>query len=117
MARAGYRRGGSSRRAPQVQVDPAALKLELVDLALAEVLATGLEGEDLQVARQMLELGQQFSYSHLTQRSAPCAVCGLALGATGLIGPSGNRAWNRAWCACAVCAPPTVEPRTPRTPL
>jgi hypothetical protein len=30
-----------------------------------------------------------------------------------LIGSSGNRAWNRAWRACAVCAPPTVEPRTP----
>jgi hypothetical protein len=28
-----------------------------------------------------------------------------------------DRAWNRAWRACAVCAPPTVEPRTPRTPL
>ena len=35
----------------------------------------------------------------------------------GSIGVSGNRAWNRAWRACAVCAPPAVEPRTPRTPL
>jgi hypothetical protein len=33
--------------APQVQVDPAALALELVDLALAVVLAAGFEGEDL----------------------------------------------------------------------
>jgi hypothetical protein len=32
---------------PQVQVDPAALELELVDLALAVVLAAGLEGQDL----------------------------------------------------------------------
>jgi hypothetical protein len=37
--------------------------------------------------------------------------------ATGSIGETGNRAWNREWRACAVCAPPTVEPRTPRTPL
>ena len=43
---------------PQVQIHPAALELELVDLALAVVLATGLEGEDLQVAGEVLELGQ-----------------------------------------------------------
>jgi hypothetical protein len=55
---------------PEVQVDPAALELELVDLTLAVVLTTRLEGEDLQVARQVLELGQQFSYRHPTQRSA-----------------------------------------------
>ncbi len=42
----------------EVQVDPAALELELVDLALAVVLAAGLEGEDLQVAGEVLELGQ-----------------------------------------------------------
>ena len=47
---------------PQVQVDPAALELELVDLALAVVLTARLEGEDLQVTGQVLELGQQFSY-------------------------------------------------------
>jgi hypothetical protein len=35
-----------------VQVDPAALELELVDLALAVVLTAGLEREDLQVARR-----------------------------------------------------------------
>jgi hypothetical protein len=40
----------------EVQIDPAALELELVDLALAVVLAAGLEGHDLQVARQVLEL-------------------------------------------------------------
>jgi hypothetical protein len=49
MAEAGSRRGGSSRRA---------LELELVDLALAAVLATRLEGQHLQVAGQVLELGQ-----------------------------------------------------------
>ena len=43
---------------PEVQVDPAALELELVDLALAVVLAAGFEGEDLQVAGEVLELGQ-----------------------------------------------------------
>jgi hypothetical protein len=53
-----------------VQVDPAALELKLVDLALAEVFAAGLEGKDLQVAGKVLELGQQFSYRHPTQRSA-----------------------------------------------
>jgi hypothetical protein len=49
---------------PQVQIHPAALKLEPVDLALAVVLTTSLEGQDLQVAGEMLELGQQFSYRH-----------------------------------------------------
>ena len=64
---------------PQVQVDPAALELELVDLALAEILTTGLEGEDLEVAGEVLELGQQFSYRHPTQRSASSAICDLGL--------------------------------------
>ena len=41
---------------PQVQVDPAALEFELVDLALTEILTAGLEGEDLQVAGEVLEL-------------------------------------------------------------
>jgi hypothetical protein len=41
-----------------VQVDPAALELELVDLALAVILAAGLERQDLKVARQVLELSQ-----------------------------------------------------------
>jgi hypothetical protein len=63
-----------------VQVDAAALELELVDLALAVVFAAGLEGEDLQVAREVLELGQQLSYGHLTQCSVLSAVCGVELG-------------------------------------
>jgi len=41
-----------------VQIYPAALELELVDLALAVVFATGLEDQDLQVAGEVLELGQ-----------------------------------------------------------
>jgi hypothetical protein len=49
---------------PQVQIDPGALELELVDLALAVVLTASLEGQDLQVAGEVLELGQQFSYRH-----------------------------------------------------
>ena len=49
---------------PEVQVDPAALELQLVDFAFAVVLAAGLEGKDLQVAGEVLELGQQFSYRH-----------------------------------------------------
>jgi hypothetical protein len=43
---------------PEVQIDPAALEFELVDLAFAVVLATGLEGQDLQVAGEVLELDQ-----------------------------------------------------------
>jgi hypothetical protein len=50
----------------EVEVDPAALELELVDFPLAVVLAAGLEGEDLQVAREALTLGQQVSYRHPT---------------------------------------------------
>jgi hypothetical protein len=50
---------------PQMQIHPAALELELVELALAVGLATGLEGQDLQVAGEVLELGQQVSYGHL----------------------------------------------------
>jgi hypothetical protein len=38
------------------------LPLDLVELALAVILAAGLEGEHLQVAGEALELGQQFSY-------------------------------------------------------
>ena len=58
---------------PQVPVDPAALPLKLVDFAFAVVLAPSLEGQNLQVAREMLELGQQFSYRPPTQRSDVCA--------------------------------------------
>jgi hypothetical protein len=42
----------------KVQVDPATLELELVDLTLAVVLTAGLEGQDLQVAGQVLQFGQ-----------------------------------------------------------
>jgi hypothetical protein len=61
---------------PEVQVDPAALQLKLVDLALAIILAADLEGQNLKVAREVLKLGQEFSYRHPTQRSALSAVCG-----------------------------------------
>ena len=49
---------------PKVQVDPTALKLELVDLALAVILAAGLEREQYGISRELLQLGQQFSYRH-----------------------------------------------------
>jgi hypothetical protein len=39
----------------QVQIDPAALELELVDLALAVLFAPGLEGQHLQLAGKVLE--------------------------------------------------------------
>ena len=58
---------------PKVQVDPAALDLELVDLAFEVVLTAGLEGQDLQVAGHVLELGQEFSYGHAL-RVAPWAL-------------------------------------------
>jgi hypothetical protein len=99
-----------------VQVDPAALELELIDLALAVLLAPSLEGEYLQVAGKVLQLGQQFSYRHaLTVARQARYVVGARGGR--LDRPDRDRAWNRAGRACAVCAPPTVEPRTPRTPL
>jgi hypothetical protein len=47
-----------------VQVDPAALPLDLIDLALAVVLAAGLEGEQLGVPRERLEGCQQVSNRH-----------------------------------------------------
>jgi hypothetical protein len=47
-----------------VQVNPAALELEFVELALAVVLAAGLEREQFGISRELLQLGQQFSYRH-----------------------------------------------------
>jgi hypothetical protein len=48
----------------EVQVDPAALELKLVELALAVVLAGGFEREDLEVAGEALQFGQQLSHCH-----------------------------------------------------
>ena len=50
----------------EVQIDPAALEFELVDVALAVFLAAGLEGQDLEVAGQVLQLCQQLSHGHVT---------------------------------------------------
>ena len=52
---------------PKVQIHPAALQLELVDLALAVVHAPGLERQHLQVPGEVLQVSQQFSYGHATQ--------------------------------------------------
>jgi hypothetical protein len=49
---------------PEVQIDPAALELELVHLALAVVLAARLEREQFGISRQLLQFSQQFSYRH-----------------------------------------------------
>jgi hypothetical protein len=49
---------------PEVQVDTAALELELVNLTFAVVLAAGLEGEQFGISRELLQLSQQFSYRH-----------------------------------------------------
>jgi hypothetical protein len=51
-----------------VQVDPAALELELVDLALAVLLAARLEREELSI---VLQLSQQFSYRHALSVARP----------------------------------------------
>jgi hypothetical protein len=48
----------------EVQVDSAALPLDLVDLALAVVLAAGLEGEHFHVLGEPLQSDQQVSYCH-----------------------------------------------------
>jgi hypothetical protein len=88
----------------QMQVDPAALKLELVDLALAVVLAPSLECEDLQVAGQMLELSQQVSYRHATRRSLPSADVVWSWAALGSIGPAWT-AQGRARCAVGGAKP------------
>ena len=45
----------------EVQVHPPALPLDLIDLALAAVLAAGLEGEQLRIPRECLEGCQQVS--------------------------------------------------------
>jgi hypothetical protein len=47
----------------EVQIHPAALPFDLVDLALAVVLTTGLERQQLSVPRERLERGQHVSYS------------------------------------------------------
>jgi hypothetical protein len=47
-----------------MQVDPAALERELIDLALAVVLTPSLERQQFCVPREPLEGGQQVSHSH-----------------------------------------------------
>ena len=47
-----------------MQVDPTALPLNLIDLPLAVVLATSLEGQQLGVPRERLEGCQHVSYGH-----------------------------------------------------
>jgi hypothetical protein len=48
----------------KVQVHPAALALDLIDLAFAVVLASGLEGEQFGFPRERLEGCQHVSHSH-----------------------------------------------------
>jgi hypothetical protein len=47
-----------------VQIHPAALPLHVIDLALAVVLASGLEGQQLGIPREHLERCQHVSYGH-----------------------------------------------------
>jgi hypothetical protein len=60
-----YCRGGLVPAGAQVQADPAALPLDLIDLALAAILAAGLEGEQLRVPRKRLERCQHVWYGHV----------------------------------------------------
>jgi molybdopterin-binding protein len=48
----------------EVQVHPPPCPLHLIDLALAHVLAAGLEGEQLRVPRERLKGGEHVSYGH-----------------------------------------------------
>jgi hypothetical protein len=74
-------RGLASRRVipagAQVQVHPAALRLDLIDLALAVVLAAGLEGEQLRIPRERLEGGQHVSNCHAPSVAAPAQSVSL----------------------------------------
>ena len=56
---------------PQVQVDPAALELKLVDFALTVALTARLEAQHLQVAGEVLQLSQHFSHSHTLSVAVP----------------------------------------------
>ena len=56
----------------QVQVDPAASPLDLIDLTIAVVLTAGVEGEQLGVPRERLEGDQHVSYD--AQRSHDSAL-------------------------------------------
>ena len=47
-----------------MQVHAAALQLDLVNLALAVVLAAGLERQQLRVSGQALQRGEHLSYRH-----------------------------------------------------
>jgi hypothetical protein len=47
-----------------VQVDSAALKFDLVELALAVLLTASLERQHLRVLRELLELSQHLSNGH-----------------------------------------------------
>jgi hypothetical protein len=71
-----------------VQVDRAALELELVDLALTVIMAAGLEREQFGISRELLQLGQQFSYRHasLLCQAQPIFVGGQLAGLDRLAG-------------------------------
>jgi hypothetical protein len=47
-----------------VQLHPAALPLDLIDLSLAVVLAAGLKSQQLRVSRERLEGCQHVSHGH-----------------------------------------------------
>jgi hypothetical protein len=89
----------------QVQIDPAALQFEFVDLALAVVLTPGLEGQNFQVAGKALELSQQVSYCHALSVACQARYLVLSGALAGSIDPTGNRTWNRAERMRGVRAP------------
>jgi hypothetical protein len=65
----------------------------------------------------VLELGQQFSSRHPTQRSVPTAVCSRALGARQPDRSEQEPRTEPRMVRMRGVRAPTVEPRTPRTPL
>ena len=58
-----------------MQVDPVALPLDLIDFALAVVLAAGLEGEQLGVPRERLGCCDYVSLLSCAQRGEQNATC------------------------------------------
>jgi hypothetical protein len=57
----------------ELQVDLAALELDVIDLALAVLLTASLECQHLRVPRELLQRGQHLSNGHLS-RVAGCVL-------------------------------------------
>jgi hypothetical protein len=58
----------------EVQIDAVALPLDLVDLALAVLLAASLEGQHLLILREVLQLSQHLSNDHSPRVAWLCTL-------------------------------------------